>query len=99
MRQNIIGGNKMAISKEDKQLIIKDFAIHEGDTGSVEVQIAILTNEIFRISEHLKEHKKDHHTRRGLLKKVSRRKHFLSYLKDNNIESYRNVVSKLGLRH
>lgn len=89
----------MALSKQEKEQIIKDFAIHEGDTGSVEVQVAILTTEINRINEHLKEHKKDHHTRRGLLKKVGRRKHLLNYLKDNNIESYRNVVSKLGLRH
>ncbi|HEY8364299.1 MAG TPA: 30S ribosomal protein S15, partial [Haloplasmataceae bacterium] len=72
---------------------------HEGDTGSVEVQIAILTKEINRINEHLKEHKKDFHTRRGLMKKVGRRKNLLNYLKDNNFESYRNVISKLDLRH
>ncbi len=89
----------MALSKEEKTQIIKEFAIHEGDTGSVEVQIAILTTEINRINEHLKSHKKDHHTRRGLLKKVGRRKHLLIYLKNNNIESYRNVIKKLGLRH
>jgi len=89
----------MALSKEEKKQIIDDFAIHEGDTGSVEVQIAVLTKEINRINEHLKAHKKDHHTRRGLLKKVGRRKHLLSYLKDNNFDSYRNIVSKLGLRH
>ncbi len=89
----------MAISKEEKTKIIQEFAIHEGDTGSVEVQIAILTSDILRITAHLQEHKKDHHTRRGLLKKVGRRKSLLSYLKDNNVESYRNVVSKLGLRH
>ncbi|QVK19440.1 30S ribosomal protein S15 [Mycoplasmatota bacterium] len=89
----------MALLKQEKEQIIKEFAIHEGDTGSVEVQIAILTTEIKRINEHLKEHKKDHHTRRGLLKKVGRRKHLLVYLKENNIESYRNVISKLGLRH
>jgi small subunit ribosomal protein S15 len=89
----------MALSKEEKQQIINDYAIHEGDTGSVEVQIAILTKEINRINEHLKEHTKDHHTRRGLLKKVGRRRRLLNYLKDNNFESYRNVISKLGLRH
>ncbi len=89
----------MALSKEDKSQIIKDFAIHEGDTGSVEVQIAILTMEINRINDHLKEHQKDYHTRRGLMKKVGRRKHLLNYLKDNNIESYRNVITKLGIRH
>lgn len=89
----------MALSKEEKKQIIEEFAIHEGDTGSVEVQIAILTKEINRINEHLKEHKKDHHTRRGLLKKVGRRRHLLNYLKDNNFESYRSIVSKLGIRH
>ncbi len=89
----------MAISKQEKELIIKDFAIHEGDTGSAEVQIAVLTNEINRINAHLKEHKKDYHTRRGLMKKIGRRKHLLIYLKENNVESYRNVISKLGLRH
>ncbi|NLC95901.1 MAG: 30S ribosomal protein S15 [Bacilli bacterium] len=89
----------MALSKEEKAQIIKDFAIHEGDTGSVEVQIAILTHEINRINEHLKNHPKDFHTRRGLLKKVGRRKRLLTYLRVNNFESYRNVVEKLGLRH
>lgn len=89
----------MALSKEEKRQIINEFAIHDGDTGSVEVQIAILTNEINRINEHLKIHKKDHHTRRGLLKKVGRRRHLLNYLRKSNFESYRNVVSKLGLRH
>ncbi|NLG80970.1 MAG: 30S ribosomal protein S15 [Bacilli bacterium] len=89
----------MALSKEEKAQIIQEFAIHEGDTGSVEVQIAILTHEINRINEHLKTHPKDFHTRRGLLKKVGRRKRLLTYLRVNNFESYRNVVEKLGLRH
>lgn len=89
----------MAISKQEKELIIKDFAIREGDTGSAEVQIAVLTNEINLINAHLKDHKKDYHTRRGLMKKIGRRRHLLTYLKENNVESYRNVISKLGLRH
>jgi small subunit ribosomal protein S15 len=89
----------MALTKLEKDAIIKDFQQHEGDTGSVEIQIAILTSEINRINEHLKANLKDHHTRRGLLKKVGRRRHFLVYLKDNDVNSYRNVVEKLGLRH
>jgi small subunit ribosomal protein S15 len=89
----------MALTKLEKDAIIKDFQIHEGDTGSVEIQIAILTAEIKRINEHLKDHHKDHHTRRGLLKKVGRRRHFLAYLRDNDVNSYRQVVEKLGLRH
>lgn len=88
----------MALSKLEKEAIIKEFQTHEGDTGSVEIQIAILTNEINRINDHLKVHPKDHHTRRGLLKKVGRRRHLLNYLKDNDINSYRNLIEKLGLR-
>ena len=88
----------MALSKEEKTQIIKEFAVHEGDTGSVEVQIAILTTEINRINEHLTIHSKDHHSRRGLLKKVGRRKNLLTYLKDNNFNGYREIITKLGLR-
>ena len=89
----------MSLTKEQKEAVIKEFQQHEGDTGSVEIQIAILTKEIIHINDHLKKHHKDHHTRRGLLKKVGRRRHFLVYLKDNDVNSYRNVVEKLGLRH
>ncbi|MDF2698743.1 MAG: ribosomal protein [Haloplasmataceae bacterium] len=89
----------MAITKEVKQALIKEFQINESDTGSAEVQIAILTHEINSINFHLQTHKKDHHTRRGLLKKVGRRKHLLTYLKDNDVASYRTVVEKLELRH
>lgn len=89
----------MALTKLEKEKIIKEFAIHEGDTGSVEVQIAVLTHEINRINEHLKDHKKDHHSRRGLLKKVGRRRNLLSYLRETNVQSYRVVIGKLGLRH
>ncbi|MBQ2890427.1 MAG: 30S ribosomal protein S15 [Clostridia bacterium] len=85
--------------KERKQEIIKQFATHEGDTGSPEVQIAILTERINELNEHLKVHKKDHHSRRGLLKMVGVRRNFLAYLQKNDIERYRAIVNALGLRH
>lgn len=85
--------------KERKQELIKKYATHEGDTGSPEVQIAILTERINELNEHLKVHKKDHHSRRGLLKMVGVRRNFLAYLQKNDIERYRNIVSALGLRH
>ncbi|BCV24980.1 30S ribosomal protein S15 [Gelria sp. Kuro-4] len=89
----------MALSSEKKQDIIEKFKLHEQDTGSPEVQIAILTERINYLTEHLKEHKKDHHSRRGLLKMVGRRRGLLNYLKERDIERYRNLVDKLGLRH
>ena len=76
------------ITKEIKQQIIKDYQLKEGDTGSPEVQIAILTYRINDLNEHLKEHKKDHHSRRGLLKMVGQRRNLLAYLKDNDLERY-----------
>ncbi len=85
--------------KERKQEIIKQFATHEGDTGSPEVQIALLTERINELNEHLKVHKKDHHSRRGLLKMVGVRRNFLAYLQKNDIERYRAIVNALGLRH
>ncbi len=85
--------------KERKQEIIKKYATHEGDTGSPEVQIAILTERINELNEHLKVHKKDHHSRRGLLKMVGVRRNFLAYLEKKDIERYRAIVSSLGLRH
>lgn len=88
----------MALSKEVKQNIIKDFARDEKDTGSAEVQIAILTSEINNLTEHLKEHKHDYHSRRGLLKKVGQRRSLLNYLMKNDLQKYREVVEKLGLR-
>lgn len=88
----------MALSKEEKAKIIKEFAKNENDCGSAEVQIAILTNEINNLTEHLKEHKHDYHSKRGLLKKVGRRKNLLNYLKNNDIARYREVIEKLGLR-
>lgn len=88
----------MALTKEVKAKIIKDFAKSENDTGSTEVQIAILTEEINALTEHLKEHSHDYHSRRGLLKKVGQRKSLLTYLSKNDINSYREVIKKLGLR-
>ena len=84
---------------ERKEEIIKAYATHEGDTGSPEVQIALLTERINHLNEHLKTHKKDHHSRRGLLKMVGVRRSLLNYLMKNDIERYRAVVEKLGLRH
>ena len=86
------------ITKEIKQQIIKEYALKEGDTGSPEVQIAILTARIQELTEHLKENQKDHHSRRGLLKMVGQRRNLLAYLKDNDLERYRNLIARLGLR-
>ncbi len=88
----------MSLPKEEKQQIIESYRIKEGDTGSPEVQIAILTKEISKLNEHLKMHKQDHHSRRGLLQKVGRRRHLMNYLRDNDIERYRALIKKLGLR-
>ncbi|MCI9007091.1 MAG: 30S ribosomal protein S15 [Lachnospiraceae bacterium] len=86
------------ISKEKKQAIIKEYGRSEGDTGSPEVQVAILTARIQELTEHLKENKKDHHSRRGLLKMVGQRRGMLAYLKKTDIERYRTLIAKLGLR-
>ena len=88
----------MAISKEVKQQIVEEFRLKEGDTGSPEVQVAILTKEINELNEHLKIHKHDHHSRRGLLKKVGHRKNLLKYLSNKDIERYRSLIKRLGLR-
>ena len=88
----------MAITKERKNEIINEFKTHENDTGSPEVQIAVLTEEINNLNNHLRVHKKDHHSRRGLLKMVGRRRHLLNYLRDKDITRYRELISKLGLR-
>lgn len=88
----------MALTKEKKQEIIKRFAKDEKDTGSAEVQIAILTEEILVLTEHLKEHKHDYHSRRGMLKKVGQRRSLLNYLKNKDITRYRDVIKELGLR-
>ncbi len=84
--------------KSEKADIIENFSSHKKDTGSTEVQVAILTKRISDLTEHLKVHKKDHHSRRGLLKMVGNRKSLLNYLKRKSIERYRTLVSKLGLR-
>lgn len=86
------------ITSEKKQELIQVYRRHEGDTGSPEVQIAILTDRINELTTHLKEHKKDHHSRRGLLKMVGQRRRLLSYLKDIDIERYRTILAKLNLR-
>ena len=84
--------------KEQKQEVIQANALHEGNTGSPEVQIAILTRRINDLTEHLKANKNDHHSRRGLLKMVGRRKNLLNYLMKNDIERYRAIIAKLGIR-
>lgn len=86
------------LTQEKKSEIIKEYALKEGDTGSPEVQVAILTYKINDLNEHLKVHKKDHHSRRGLLKMVGRRRNLLNYVKKQDIERYRSLVSRLGLR-
>ncbi|MCL6450853.1 MAG: 30S ribosomal protein S15 [Acetobacteraceae bacterium] len=89
----------MSLEPERKRAIIEKFKLHENDTGSPEVQIAILTERINELTEHLKEHKKDHHSRRGLLKMVGQRRGLLNYLRGTDVERYRRVVDELGLRH
>lgn len=88
----------MAISQERKTELIEEHRVHETDTGSPEVQIAVLTEEINTLNEHLRTHKKDHHSRRGLLKMVGRRKHLLTYLRNRDVVRYRDLIAKLGLR-
>lgn len=88
----------MALTKEEKATIVKKFARGEKDTGSAEVQIAILTKEISDLTEHLKVHKHDYHSRRGLLKKVGQRRNMLEYLKKKDITRYRELIKELGLR-
>ena len=86
------------ITKEQKTALINEYAIHEGDTGSPEVQIAILSFRINTLTEHLKVNKKDHHSRRGLLKMVGQRRNLLAYLKDKDLDRYRTLIARLGLR-
>jgi small subunit ribosomal protein S15 len=86
------------MDKAEKTTVIETYKLHEGDTGSPEVQIAILTNRINHLNEHLKIHKKDHHSRRGLLKMVGQRRGLLNYLKSKDIERYRALISSLNLR-
>ena len=86
------------MTKEVKQQVMAEYATHEGDTGSPEVQIALLTSRINHLNEHLKLHKKDHHSRRGLLKMVGQRRGLLNYLKEKDIERYRAIIASLNLR-
>ena len=84
--------------KEEKTALIKQYASHEGDTGSSEVQIALLTKRINDLTDHLKNHKKDHHSRRGLFKMIGKRISLLNYLMKKDIERYRSIIAKLGIR-
>ncbi|TKJ36376.1 MAG: 30S ribosomal protein S15 [Planctomycetes bacterium B3_Pla] len=86
------------LTKQDKEKIIDDFETHEGDTGSPEVQIALLTNKINDLTEHLKTHRKDHSSRRGLLKMVGTRSALLKYVRNQDVKRYRGIISRLGLR-
>ena len=88
----------MALDAQTKQTLIKEFQLHETDTGSPEVQIAILTNKITYLTEHLKQHPKDHHSRRGLLKMVGQRRSLLNYVKAKDIERYRKIITVMGIR-
>lgn len=88
----------MALDAQTKQELIQEYQTHEGDTGSPEVQIALLSYRINYLTEHLKTNKKDHHSRRGLLKMVGRRRALLNYLMDKDIDRYRDLITRLGLR-
>lgn len=88
----------MTLTKEQKAQIIEEYKLHEGDTGSPEVQIAILTHRITSLTEHLKTHRKDHHSRRGLFKMIGQRRGLLNYLQKNDIERYRTLIEKLKIR-
>jgi small subunit ribosomal protein S15 len=88
----------VVMTTEKKQAIIEDFKLHTGDTGSPEVQIALLSERITYLTEHFKFHKKDHHSRRGLLKLVGQRRQLLNYLKKKSIDRYNTVIERLGLR-
>ncbi|RBW69889.1 30S ribosomal protein S15 [Bacillus taeanensis] len=88
----------MAISQERKNQLIEEYKTHENDTGSPEVQIAVLTEQINTLNEHLRTHKKDHHSRRGLLKMVGKRRNLLTYLRNKDVTRYRELIQKLGLR-
>lgn len=88
----------MAITKERKNEIINEYKVHDNDTGSPEVQIAVLTEEINTLNDHLRVHKKDHHSRRGLLKMVGKRRNLLNYLRNKDVTRYRELIKRLGLR-
>jgi small subunit ribosomal protein S15 len=92
------GEKKLAFTTEDKKTLIEKFKLHETDTGSPEVQIGLLTHRITYLTEHLKTHKKDHHSRRGLLMLVGRRRRLLNYVKNKDVQRYRSLIEVLGLR-
>ncbi len=95
---NTGGEKKVVYTAEDKKTLIEKYKTHESDTGSPEVQVGLLTHRITYLTEHLKIHKKDHHSRRGLLKMVGRRRRLLNYVKNNDIKRYRTIIETLGLR-
>ena len=86
------------LTKEEKTAIMKEYATKEGDTGSPEVQIAVLTEDINQLNEHARTHKKDHHSYRGLMKKIGHRRNLLAYLRKTDIQRYRELIQRLGLR-
>ena len=88
----------MAIDKEKKQSVIDSYKQHEGDTGSPEVQVAVLTEKINRLTEHMKEHKHDYHSHRGLMKMIGHRRNLLVYLKNKDLNRYKDLIRRLGLR-
>jgi len=92
------GGKKVALKIEAKKAVMAEFKLHDSDTGSPEVQVALLTEKIRFITEHLKVHKKDHHSRRGLLKMIGQRRRLLKYLTEKDIARYRKLIKALGLR-
>lgn len=86
------------MTKEEKQAIIEEYRINEDDTGSADVQVALLTHRINSLNEHLKIHKGDHHSRRGLLKMVGKRRNLLRYIRENDVDRYRDLINRLGIR-
>lgn len=90
--------DKLSITKERTAELVKEYGKNEHDTGAVEVQVAILTERIANLTEHLKTHKKDNHSRRGLMKLIGKRRGLLKYIKDRNIDEYRDLVKRLGIR-
>lgn len=88
----------MSVTKDDKKKIVEQYRLHDSDTGSVEVQVALLTGRIDQLTEHLKAHEKDHHSRYGLLKMVGRRRRLLEYLRKTDLEAYRALIENLDLR-
>ncbi|MGF3066371.1 30S ribosomal protein S15 [Facklamia sp. P12934] len=88
----------MALTQERKTEIMKEYARHEGDTGSVEVQVAVLTEDINNLNDHIKTHKKDFHSYRGLMKKIGHRRNLLAYLRNKDVTRYRDLIKRLGLR-